>query len=224
MRSNSNGDTLVSKLMAHNQPTVHPQYPLRSVFTQPEYVLQKACILMSSFCLELGLSFLKQLTDSACARRRASNSNQITDFNQDSFSGCKRDNLLSSVSFPNWKWLKQGKLHGKQTQQYFSVVSETTKDTPADNRYAVFPQLSPRLPFLSFLVSCLLWIYKTKMSKGIRITDSSLSTAITDLADYFHARRTLFCFFVCWYWAQCCAHIGGNELQQSMTVITFIDL
>lgn len=128
---------------------------------------------------------------------------------------------LSRFLIENY-WNKENSTENKQ--QYFSVVSETNKDTPADNRYAVFPQLSPRLPFLSFLVSCLLWIYKTKMSKGIRVTDSSFSTAITDLADYFHARQTLFCFFVCWYWAQCCAHVGGNELQQSMTVITFIDL
>lgn len=142
-------ETLQSVNEWHTANTVHPQCPLRSVFTQPQYVLQKACILMSSCCLEL--SFLKQLTDSACARRRASNSNQITDFNQDSFSGCKQDDLLGSASFPNWKLLKQGKLHGKQTQQYFSVVSETNKTRLQITGAQYFPSSLPVSHF------CLLW-------------------------------------------------------------------
>ena len=51
---------------------------------------------------------------------------------------------------------------------------------------------SPFSHFCPFRVSCLLCICKTKMSNWIRIIDSSLSTTVTDLGDYFHAWQTLF--------------------------------
>lgn len=131
--------------------------------------------------------------------RWVSNPNQITSSNQVSFSWCKWSDLHHSALLLNWKLLKQEQRHWKQIESYFSPVLRGKKRHACREPHActqtqlpclsVFPSSSPTLSFLCVLFALYL---QTKMSEWIRIIDSSPSTTVTDLADYFHAWQTLF--------------------------------
>lgn len=151
---------------------------------------------MSQICLVSGLKiwfFRKQLTNSACAVTRLCNSIQITHFNQVSFSSCKLSDLHCFASFHNWKFL-EGKKKDMPAEKPMHTHTETCTHTPRCTSLShVF---LPPLPLCPLWMSCLLCICKTKMSERIRIIDSSPSTTVTDLADYFHAWQSLFSAFL----------------------------
>ena len=111
--------------------------------------------------------------------------------------------VICIVLLHNWKWLKRGKFPQKQIESLFSVIKKKTafRETHAHthvHKYthtrvyfcvSVFP---PLFSHFVLSVSCLLCICGTKTSKWIRITDSSPSTVVTDLAYYFNAWQNIF--------------------------------
>lgn len=158
---------------------------------------------MSQICLVSGLKiwfFHKQLTNSACAVTRVCNSIQITHFNQVSFSSCKLSDLHCFALFHNWKLPEQGNLvyvpqvfrRQKKRHACRKAHAHTQTCTHAPRCTSLSHVFLPPLPLCPLWMSCLLCICKTKMSERIRIIDSSPSTTVTDLADYFHAWQSLF--------------------------------
>lgn len=148
MRSNSNGDTSVSKRMAHSQ---HCTSSVSSeICVYPAWVCSAKSLHFNEFLLSR-VEF-SQTADRFCLRSQTSFQFEPNYRLQSRLIfRMQTDDLLGSASFPNWKLLKQGKLHGKQTQQYFSVVSETNKTRLQITGAQYFPSSLPVSHF------CLLW-------------------------------------------------------------------
>lgn len=82
-------------------------------------------------------------------------------------------------------------LEGKKRHVWRKPHAHTQTCTHTPHCTSLSHVFLPPLPLCPFWMSCLLCICKTKMSEWIRIIDSSPSTTVTDLADYFHAWQTL---------------------------------